>query len=130
MSKPSLLFSLWHSCAQSSKKLLLVAFSLFIATFVLAQEQLRQTIKGEKGVSKQFAEPAQRQEKFFNPTKAKETFGLDPASALVLKDQQQDELGMVHYRYYQTYNGIPVENSMYTVHTKNGELVSMNGTIV
>ena len=37
---------------------------------------------------------------------------------------------MTHYRYYQTYNNIPVENSMYIAHTKSGKLTSMSGTMV
>lgn len=37
---------------------------------------------------------------------------------------------MTHYRYYQTYKGIPVENSMYIAHTKQGRLISMSGSVV
>ncbi len=43
---------------------------------------------------------------------------------------EQDKLGFIHYRYYQTYRGVPVENSMYIVHTKYGVLKSLGGSIV
>jgi len=43
---------------------------------------------------------------------------------------EKDQLGMLHYRYRQTVNGIPVENTMYIVHTKNGEIQSINGELL
>ena len=43
---------------------------------------------------------------------------------------EPDKLGNVHYRYYQTFNGIPVENSMYVIHTRSGYIKSMSGSIV
>ena len=45
-------------------------------------------------------------------------------------DQQADKLGFTHYRFYQTLKGIPIENSMYVAHVKNGKLSKLSGEIV
>jgi Zn-dependent metalloprotease len=56
-------------------------------------------------------------------------FNMPAGSALKLLSVEQDNLGMVHYRYQQTINNIPVHNTMYIVHTKNGNVISMNGLL-
>ena len=55
---------------------------------------------------------------------------LNQNSELVLQKTESDKLGFIQYRYYQTYKGVPVENTMYIAHTKNGVLKSLGGTIV
>lgn len=40
-----------------------------------------------------------------------------------------DELGFIHYRLNQTYNGYPVEGAVYLMHTKDGQIRSLNGQI-
>lgn len=42
---------------------------------------------------------------------------------------QQDNIGFIHQEYKQYYKGIPVENGVYKVHIKNGNIESMNGDI-
>ena len=44
--------------------------------------------------------------------------------------QEVDQLGFTHYRYEQTYNGVPIEFAEWIVHTKNNEIHSMNGKLV
>lgn len=46
---------------------------------------------------------------------------------LVLMNSWKDKLGYVHYRYSQTYKGLPVAFSMYIMHTLDGKIVSANG---
>ena len=41
-----------------------------------------------------------------------------------------DEIGQTHYRFYQTYLNIPIENTMYIIHTANNKLLGMSGVIV
>ena len=55
------------------------------------------------------------------------TFNLSAAIGLKLLCTEKDKLGMVHYRYQQTINGIPVEGTMYIAHTNNNKVVSVNG---
>lgn len=44
-----------------------------------------------------------------------------------LYEIQNDELGLTHYRYKQTYSGLPVEFSRYYVHVSNQQVHSANG---
>jgi Zn-dependent metalloprotease/PKD repeat protein len=43
---------------------------------------------------------------------------------------EQDNLGMVHYRYIQTYKGIDIEFAELMVHTMNDQILSINGKLV
>ena len=94
------------------------------------QNTLKQIIKGEKGVSKHFVTLDEKNQVAFNPSQARNLFGLDPQSDLVLMNTIHDEIGQTHYRYYQTYQNIPVENTMYIIHTANEKLLGMSGIIV
>lgn len=49
---------------------------------------------------------------------------------LKLLKQKTDKIGMIHYRYQLSYEGYPVENTMYILHTKQGVPVSANGDYV
>ena len=44
--------------------------------------------------------------------------------------QEIDQLGFTHYRYEQTFNGVPIELAVWIVHVKNDEIHSMNGKLV
>jgi len=41
----------------------------------------------------------------------------------------EDKLGFKHYRYKQTYEGYSIKNMVVYVHTKNGEVISVNGEL-
>lgn len=43
---------------------------------------------------------------------------------------EKDKLGFVHYRLQQTVNGVPVEGTMFILHTKLGMIQSMNGQLL
>lgn len=95
-----------------------------------AQENLRSLIKGENGRSASNTRLSNDQQIMFAPSQAKLLFGMDANADLVLKRTETDQIGFTHYRFYQTWNNIPVENTMYIVHTKNGVLTGMSGSIV
>ena len=40
---------------------------------------------------------------------------------------EKDNMGFVHYRYQQTFAGIPVENAVYIIHVNKGIIISENG---
>lgn len=108
-------------------------FTLSLLVFfsaAYAQKNLRLALSGEHGVSKHFTTLDKSQQVAFNPANARSTFGLDANSDLVLQNSETDQLGMSHYRYYQTYKGLPVENAMYIAHTQRGILMSMSGSVV
>src|SRR5580765_6990591 len=44
-----------------------------------------------------------------------------------LVKQTNDDLGFQHFRYVETYRGIPIDKSWYIVHVRNNMVVSFNG---
>ena len=95
-----------------------------------AQNSLRDVIRGNNGVTKHFVSLTAAQQVVFTPTQAKTILKLPAASDLVLTKSAKDELGQINYRFYQTYNGIPVEGSMYIVQTKGSKASAMSGEII
>lgn len=103
---------------------------LGLALHGYAQNDLKSSIEGNGGITKQFVKLAKEKQVSFSPALANKILGLDNQSALVLKSTFKDNLGYTHYRFYQTYRGIPVNRSMYIVNVKDGKVVSMSGSII
>jgi len=58
------------------------------------------------------------------------TFNLPANYGLLLLNVEQDkQLNMLHYRYRQTINGLPLERTMMIVHTKNNKVVSISSEV-
>jgi bacillolysin len=112
------------------KRHLLLISMFFLSGIIYGQVNLKSSIRGVKGVSKHYTPVQKDQNIRFSPSSAKVLFGVDANSDLVLAKTESDKLGYVHYRFYQTYNGVPVENSMYTAHTRNALLNGMTGSII
>ncbi|MCY7411133.1 MAG: hypothetical protein LH473_12745 [Chitinophagales bacterium] len=87
-------------------------------------------IIGENGCTALSVTLEESQQVNFDPYDAAKILGLDANSNLISMKDETDSLGLTHYRYYQTYEGIPIENSMYIMHSKGTLLLGMNGTIV
>lgn len=60
---------------------------------------------------------------------AHSTLRIPASHGFLLLNKENDKMGMTHYRYRQTINGIPVEGTMYIVHTRNGMIESVGGQI-
>ncbi len=56
--------------------------------------------------------------------------GLNENYSLVLLNKENDLLGMLHFRYQETYKGNAIDGTMWIVHTMNGKIQSMNGVLV
>ncbi|MBV9960688.1 MAG: M4 family metallopeptidase [Parafilimonas sp.] len=112
------------------KKRLLMFAMLGLALHGISQNNLKSSIKGEGGITRQFTRFEQTQQVSFSVANAAKIFGLNAQSSLVLKSSETDKLGIVHYRFYQTYMGVPVNRSMYVVNVKDGRLVSATGSII
>lgn len=56
-------------------------------------------------------------------------FKLDPNMDFELIREEPDNLGHIHYRYRQTYQGIPIEHTMWIAHTKADKIYALNGLI-
>ncbi len=54
-------------------------------------------------------------------------FKSRPEDGLMLLKTEPDKSGFIHFRYRQLYRNIPVEYSMYIVHTRDGKIISANG---
>jgi len=44
-------------------------------------------------------------------------------------NRTQDQLGMLHIRYRQTYKNVPIQGTMYIAHTRNGKIESVGGVV-
>ena len=107
-------------------------FTLVLLTAVMqgyAQNTIRDMIRGEQGTSKHFVRLSPGQQPSFQQSQLRSLLDLDHQAGFVLLGQQTDALGFTHYRYAQTYKGLPVENAMYIVHVKNGLVTAMSGEI-
>src|SRR4051812_35264268 len=91
----------------------LLALLLTFNFSVNAQSGIQNLIRGEKGLSIVSAQLSTDQQVPFVHSQINQLLGLDKNSELNLMRTETDQLGQVHFRYYQTYKGIPVENSMY-----------------
>jgi Zn-dependent metalloprotease len=56
--------------------------------------------------------------------------GMSKENSFKLLNTTPDKLGFIHYRYQQYYNNIPVEGTMYILHSKDGKVKSMNGELL
>jgi bacillolysin len=60
----------------------------------------------------------------------KDLFKVDPDKELTLLETQTDDLGMVHYKFSQAINGVPVEGAIFRVHTdKNNDVTAATGQL-
>ncbi|CAN5512425.1 hypothetical protein BH11BAC2_BH11BAC2_15760 [soil metagenome] len=57
-------------------------------------------------------------------------FHLSAQSGFELMNADNDQLGYRHLRYQQIFNGIPVQGTMFILHTKNNLIESMNGFLI
>ncbi len=60
---------------------------------------------------------------------AHQAFKLSADHDFMLMNADKDQLGYTHYRFRETYKGIPLTATMYIVHVLNNKIVSMNGDI-
>ncbi|ANB58366.1 thermolysin [Anoxybacillus sp. B7M1] len=59
-----------------------------------------------------------------------EIYQINPDTELTLVDVKTDELGMTHYKYVQSLNGVPIDGGEFLVHTdKNGIVKATNGKL-
>jgi Zn-dependent metalloprotease len=112
------------------KKILLSLLMAGVFTTGFTQNKLPDLIKGNNGVSNHYTTLSSDQQIKYDASKLVDVLGLDRNSKLVLIKGEPDQLGEIHYRYYQTYMGYKVENSMFIIHTKDGIITGMTGTIV
>lgn len=52
---------------------------------------------------------------------------LGTSESVDLISLDRDQYGFAHFKYQQLYNQVPVENSVYSVHVRDGQIVSLSG---
>jgi Zn-dependent metalloprotease len=57
------------------------------------------------------------------------SFQLSNDYSFQLLNSLNDQIGYTHYRFQQLYKGVPIQGSMWLLHLKNNNIVSMNGTL-
>ncbi|MGF2618048.1 peptidase M4 family protein [Rossellomorea vietnamensis] len=83
----------------------------------------------EKQAAKRSAVSSADALNFLNENKTKLNM-KNPHTNLKLKKKEKDELGMTHFRYSQTKNGVPVEGAEVLVHyNEKNEITSVNGAL-
>jgi bacillolysin len=107
----------------------LTSFLLASGLFFSMQTKAQDFVKGKPGMYPEFID--------FKNAPATFTKGavilanvngkLNTSTSAVQKNAEKDNLNMEHYRYQQSYLGIPVENAVYAMHVKNNAVVSQNG---
>lgn len=103
---------------------------LFALSQTYSQNNLTRLMNGDQGVSKQFTEIPVSEQVALSSSNANAVLGLDSRSDLKLIEMKKDNLGITHYRFVQTFQGVPVENSMLIAHVKSGKLISVSGEII
>lgn len=56
--------------------------------------------------------------------------GMSDKESFQLRKVESDDLGFQHFRFQQLAYGIPVENGVYTVHARNGQIESISGDYI
>ncbi len=116
--------------------LLLITFSIFSQTYYGKDAQA--IIPGSEMVVKDavlktpsFIRFAKGGEILFNQFETWLTDHIKISSdmGLTLIRTEKDELGFVHYRYQQTYKGVPIHSNIFVIHVKEGMIESMNGQL-
>ena len=96
----------------------------------MAQNSLHTIMLGNNGLSKHYTMLSADEQKPFVEVNLKHLLELNAKSGLSLINADSDNLGYIHYRYNQTYNGYLVENSMLVVNVKSNVIYNLVGSIV
>ncbi|MBG6133780.1 Zn-dependent metalloprotease [Aquimarina sp. EL_43] len=108
-------------------------FNVLVLMFILifssyGQEKYEVLQKGEQGMIPRAIKFDQEPIAFSTPENfMKQFFNIPPHQGILITEKNQDKLGFTHYRLQQTINGIPVDNSMYLIHVKDGKVITANG---
>jgi Zn-dependent metalloprotease len=108
----------------------LLAITIVFFCYTVNAQNIIDLLKTNNGIAKQFLLLPENLQKSFSSANASIIIGLNPKSDLKLYSTEKDEFGYIHYRFYQTFDDIPIENSMLIAHVKNGKLISISASIV
>lgn len=116
--------------AATSLQLLLSAIVLFLHLNLSAQHLSPSLFTKEDGIMKEFITLSEDQRVNYSPENIKRLLGLDNNTGLIFIRSSNDKIGMIHYRFYESFRGIPVANTMLIVHTKNNLITGLSGSLI
>jgi Zn-dependent metalloprotease len=92
----------------------------------------QKALKGNPGMYPEYIDFKDAPQSFTNGKVflADEAGRVTSNAAGLLNQKETDQLGMEHYRYQQSFAGIPVEHAVYNMHVKSGKVNSQNGAWV
>jgi Zn-dependent metalloprotease len=124
-------------------RLFLIVLILFVSTRLAAQvltgAEAEKRIRGSEAVLPGEVSSVPKYVKFkaadaFSvsefPMWASTVLRMSKENSFKLLNTTSDKIGFTHYRYQQYYNNIPVEGTMYILHSKDGKVMSMNGELL
>lgn len=107
---------------------LLYSLLLILSINLHAQNNYQIKRAGGQGMVARSIDFQEASTSFTNPENfMKENFDIPPNQGVEIIEIIEDKLGFTHYRIRQTINNIPVDNSMYMIHVKDGNVISANG---
>ncbi|WP_055447390.1 M4 family metallopeptidase [Lacinutrix mariniflava] len=112
----------------SFKTLLLSGFAALVCASSYGQDRVAQKVNGDNGQPSLvvFSKDASYSMQDVNTVLAEQLKTRNSDSFTQIKSET-DDIGFLHQKYQQHYNGIPVEFATYTFHGKNGKVVSISG---
>lgn len=111
------------------KSALVLVWALTMAVAGHSQSLSRERISGENGLSAPVVRLSNSESFPFTAEKVVTALGLPTSFDFRILREETDPLGK-NYRLQQEIGGVPVENSMYIVQTRNGKVTVMSGAVV
>lgn len=112
------------------KKQLLTFGFLCAGAGLMAQSNLKKMISSAQGISNFHTNFSTAIALPVSLNGTAQMLGLPAPIQLTLKETIQDNNNLVHYRMLQSYDGIPVENAMYILHSQNKQFTGATGFII
>ena len=106
-----------------------LSWALTVAFASNSQNLSRERISGENGLSAPVVRLNNNESFPFTAERVVAALGLPASFDFRIVREETDQLG-TNYRLQQEIGGVPVENSMYIVQTRNGNVSVMSGAVV
>ena len=114
----------------SFAKALLLILALFLGMQTNAQKSIREALAGENGLMSTITTLKADQQFAFDMQHPEANILSNSNSKLLLLNSETDALGETSYRFQQTFDGYPIENSMVIVRVKNNNVIGINGAAI
>ena len=111
-------------------KALLLVLALLLGMHTNAQKSIREALAGENGLMSTITTLKADQQFAFDILHPEANILSNSNSKLLLLNSETDALGETSYRFQQTFDGYPIENSMVIVRVKNNNVIGINGAAI